>query len=231
MATIINADTSTGGAIITGDGSGQLALQAAGNTAITINSSRAIGVGASSSFGTSGQLLTSGGSAAAPTWTTVSSGLTLATPVNSTSGTSIDFTGIPANVKQINVMFSGISINATTEVIVQLGDSGGIENTGYSGTYNREPDGVFTPLSLSDGFIVADFTNAAWIYNGILTINILNSTSNSWVSSLSSSVTNSAQVSSSAGAKALSATLDRIRITTTSGTATFDAGQINIAYA
>jgi hypothetical protein len=38
MATIINADTSTGGAIITGDASGSLALQGAGNTGITISS-------------------------------------------------------------------------------------------------------------------------------------------------------------------------------------------------
>lgn len=38
MATIINADTSTGGAIITGDASGQLALQAAGVTKLTVTS-------------------------------------------------------------------------------------------------------------------------------------------------------------------------------------------------
>lgn len=38
MATILNADTATGGAIITGDSSGSLALQGAGNTGITISS-------------------------------------------------------------------------------------------------------------------------------------------------------------------------------------------------
>jgi hypothetical protein len=38
MTTTINADTSTGGAIITGDASGSLALQGAGNTGITISS-------------------------------------------------------------------------------------------------------------------------------------------------------------------------------------------------
>lgn len=39
MATTINADTSTGGAIVTGDASGVLALQAAGSTQVTINGS------------------------------------------------------------------------------------------------------------------------------------------------------------------------------------------------
>jgi len=38
MATILNADTTTGGAIITGDASGSLVLQGAGNTGITISS-------------------------------------------------------------------------------------------------------------------------------------------------------------------------------------------------
>jgi hypothetical protein len=35
MPTIINADTASGGAIITGDGSGQLQLQSGGVTALT----------------------------------------------------------------------------------------------------------------------------------------------------------------------------------------------------
>lgn len=37
MATTINADTSTGGAIVTADASGELALQGAGNTGISIS--------------------------------------------------------------------------------------------------------------------------------------------------------------------------------------------------
>ena len=71
MTTKINADTSLGGAIITGDSSGILELQAGGNTVITMNTSRAIGVGASADYGTSGYYLQSNGSSAAPTWTAV----------------------------------------------------------------------------------------------------------------------------------------------------------------
>jgi hypothetical protein len=74
MTTTINADTVVGGAVVTADASGLLGLQAAGNTGITLNSSRAIGVGATPDFGTSGQLLTSSGSAAAASWTTVTGG-------------------------------------------------------------------------------------------------------------------------------------------------------------
>lgn len=71
MPVNINADTVVGGAVVTADASGTLALQASGNTALTINPSRAIGVGGSPSFGTSGQVLTSAGSSAAPTWSTL----------------------------------------------------------------------------------------------------------------------------------------------------------------
>ena len=38
MTTLINADTATGGAIITGDASGALGLQAAGVTKLTVDS-------------------------------------------------------------------------------------------------------------------------------------------------------------------------------------------------
>lgn len=91
MATILNADTVTGGAIVTGDASGQLELQAAGNTGLTLNSSRAVGVGSSPSFGTSGQVLQSNGSAAAPTWVTPTPGaLTLLSTVTASTSATVD---------------------------------------------------------------------------------------------------------------------------------------------
>ena len=67
----------TSGIKTTGSNDGTLALQTttaggAATTALTINTTQAIGVGSSPSFGTNGQLLTSSGSGAAPTWTTVS---------------------------------------------------------------------------------------------------------------------------------------------------------------
>jgi len=75
MASTINAiTTGAGGIVTTGDSTGLIALQSNGTTVLTTNSTGAIGVGSSPSYGTSGQLLTSGGSAVAPTWTTVSSG-------------------------------------------------------------------------------------------------------------------------------------------------------------
>lgn len=71
MTTTINASNSgSGGLVQTADASAILALQTAGVTAVTINASQALGLGTSPSYGTSGQVLTSSGSGAAPTWTT-----------------------------------------------------------------------------------------------------------------------------------------------------------------
>jgi len=78
MPSTINADngvvSGSSGLKSTADTSGVLALQSNGTTGLTLNTSLALGVGSSPSYGTSGQLLTSSGSGAAPTWTTVSGG-------------------------------------------------------------------------------------------------------------------------------------------------------------
>lgn len=71
MASTINASTSSG-IVQTADTSGVLQLQTNGTATITINTSGAVGVGSSPGYGTSGQVLTSAGTGAAPTWSTPS---------------------------------------------------------------------------------------------------------------------------------------------------------------
>lgn len=83
MATIINADA--GGAIITGDASGILQLQGSGTARLTLNTSGAVGVGSSPSYGSSGQVLTSAGTGSAPTWATPTTPSALAANATITS--------------------------------------------------------------------------------------------------------------------------------------------------
>jgi len=97
MTTIINASNgSTSGLITTADASGVLQLQTNNGTpAITLNTTQALGVGTSPAYGTSGQFLTSQGSAASPTWTTPSSGaMTLISTQTASSSASIAWTGL-----------------------------------------------------------------------------------------------------------------------------------------
>ena len=152
----------------------------------------------------------------------VSGTLVSGTAVASTSGTSIDFTGIPSWVKRITVLLNGVSFATSSNIIVQLGTSGGVEATGYSSTASSGT----TVANLTTGFIVEGVASAATGQTGILTIATIGS--NVWVQSGNTGLGNPTAVNVSAGSKTLSGVLDRVRIT--GNGATFDAGSINILY-
>jgi hypothetical protein len=121
-------------------------------------------------------------------------------------------------------MFSGVSTNSTSNYLIQLGDSGGIENTGY--TSCAQTDGGSSGV-LTAGFAVVFGVSAAGLNSGRIEINLITGTT--WVAS-GSVGNNGGNVSAMFGTKALSDVLDRVRITTVNGTDTFDAGTINIMY-
>ena len=150
------------------------------------------------------------------------------TAVASTSGTSIDFTGIPSWVKRITVMFNGVSTSGTSAQQIQIGTSGGIETTGYVGTGTTGATGASpTTTNFTAGFGLNSSSVAAQSQQGIATIALLGS--NTWVFSFNGGRDN-AVTAQGAGGKTLAGTLDRVRITTANGTDTFDAGSINILY-
>jgi hypothetical protein len=148
------------------------------------------------------------------------------TAVASTSGTSIDFTGIPSWVKRITVMFAGVSTNGTSSYLVQLGDSGGIETTGYVSTGTGVTGGAGGTTSSTAGYIVRALSASA-VTSGQMVITLLGS--NQWCSSYVLTFDSTA-MQLGGGSKTLSDTLTQVRITTVGGTDTFDAGSINILY-
>jgi hypothetical protein len=152
--------------------------------------------------------------------------LTSGTAVASTSGTSIDFTSLPSWIKRITVLFNGVSTNGASPVLIQLGYSGGIINTGYLANstylYTAGIRGQYTT-----GFGSA-YTSSVNVRNGITTICNING--NTWIASgVLGDYADNATVQL-AGVVTLTGTLDRIRVTTVNGTDTFDAGSINILY-
>lgn len=153
-----------------------------------------------------------------------------ATAQNSTSGTSIDFTGIPAGTKRVTVMFNGVSINGTSGIDVKIGSSGGIESTGYSTGSTRFSAAGSATVAATTAFYINDIATATDILSGSMTI--VNISGNIWAASAVLGGGNSGNnlVWLTAGNKTLSGTLDRVRIATTNGTDTFDAGSINILY-
>jgi hypothetical protein len=146
------------------------------------------------------------------------------TAVASTSGTSIDFTGIPSWVKRITVMFSGVSTNGTSNLLVQIG-SGSVTTSGYtSGAWSANTSNSTSTA----GFLLSSSNSAAANYQGNILISLL--TGSTYVESHSLGSPASTNQSMGGGSVALSGVLDRVRITTVNGTDTFDAGTINILY-
>ena len=141
--------------------------------------------------------------------------------------TAANFTGIPSWVKRITVILEGVSLSGSDNIIVQLGDSGGLETTGYLGAAGYSIQSGTTQsanFTTGFGFYVGD---AARVVHAIIQID--NVTGNKWVAGSSGGFSNAAAFSNGGGSKTLSATLDRVTVTRT-GTNTFDAGTINIMY-
>jgi hypothetical protein len=149
--------------------------------------------------------------------------ITQGTAVASTSGTSIDFTGIPAWAKKIIVMFNGVSTNGASNYQVQIG-SGSVVTTGYVASAS----GSTVTTTSTTGFIFNNSLSAGTAVVGSVTLVLFSG--NTWIETGISCSGGGNFVSSSTGFLTLSGVLDRLRITTVNGTDTFDAGLINIMY-
>lgn len=141
----------------------------------------------------------------------------------SASGTQVDFTGIPSGVKKIILLVHGVSMSGTDNIIVRIGDSGGLESTGYVSSAGND-----TSLStLTTGFLVTFGASAATVQTGRIELNLADASAFAWVASGATAST--ARISLCTGSKSLSAELDRVSFLT-SGSNTFDAGSFQILY-
>jgi len=146
------------------------------------------------------------------------------------SGTAVDFTGIPSWVKRITVMFSGVSTSGTSQPYLQLGDAGGVENTGYLsgiGSISTAANTTSGSITVTEAFpLYTGATVALASINGNLILSKLSG--NIWTAS--ATLLSGQRTTMMGGSKELSDTLTQVRITTANGTDTFDAGTINILY-
>lgn len=158
---------------------------------------------------------------------TLALGLSVSAPVASTSGTYIDFLSIPSTAKRIHINFMAVSTSGTSNWILQLGDSGGIETTGYVSSGSRPNVSSTTSTS---GIILCASPVAAQNATGRVTIEIIDEAAFQWSAAGFLTLNGSNGFTSGAGYKSLSAALDMVRVTTEGGTDTFDNGTINISY-
>jgi hypothetical protein len=156
-------------------------------------------------------------------------GFTRRAPVAMTTQTSVDFDTIPAGTVRIVVTFAAFSTNGTSLPIIQIGDSGGIETTGYFGSTSLILNAAGTIVdTLSSGFALSPVVAAATVFQGSVTLDLVDG-SNTWAAfgGMGGGAASTTQV---AGFKTLSGELDRVRITTMNGTDQMDAGSVNVMY-
>lgn len=155
--------------------------------------------------------------------------ITSGTAQATTSGTAIDFTGIPNWVKRITVMLNGVSTNGSSPVRLQAG-SGTIQTSGYAGYNLQYSNASLAGANISSGFdlSVASGEGSTATRVGSVVFSLL--TGNTWVATGIIGLQNNIYGSTVSGSVTLSGTLDRIRLTTVNGTDIFDAGSVNILY-
>ena len=222
---------------------GTMSTQNANNVAITGGTISGLstplplasgGTGGTTSTGSGAIVLASGATLASPTLNSPTFGGTpgsslitkmSAGGVSASGNTSVDFTSMPSWINIITVTFRNIS-NGGSDILVQLGTSSGVTTSGYVST-SIDFDGSGSATTSSTAGLILKVNSASNIINGIMVIAYTGS--NAWVNNHSVSTTTNV-MSTGGGTIALGGTLDRVRITSVSGTDAFDAGTLNVSY-
>lgn len=153
------------------------------------------------------------------------SAITSGTAWTYTSGTptSIPFTGIPSWVQRITIMFAGVSATGSDNITIQIGDSGGLETSGYVGGWQY----ATTSGAFSTTFLVAVPSAGTNNVSGIVTLAKVSG--NTWAEAGTTNNQGGSRGLVTGGYKTLSDTLTQLAIALDS-TGSFDAGTINILY-
>ncbi len=213
MSSIAAGTTSTTALVSTADTTGALVLKtgASAVTALTIDASQnATFVG------------------------NVSGVIKSGTVVPSTSGTSIDFTNIPATAKRITVFFNGVSTTSTSPVMLQLGTGATptYTTTGYTSTsvgFNSTNSNALTyttGLGIDGGGVSQ--TAATTVRSGQAVLSSYDGLTWTYTSNVALTVSGDASLGS--GRVTLAAVLTAVRVTTVGGANTFDLGSLNIMW-
>ena len=142
------------------------------------------------------------------------------------TGSQVTVTDIPSWVTEFDVTLDAVSTDGSGVVIIQIGDAGGIETTGYLGGVGN----IFAS-SAANGFnttgIQLPTASPTAMRYGTLTFRLVSRASNRW--SISGIVFDSANSAMGVvgSIKSLSAPLDRIQITTADA---FDGGTMHLAW-
>lgn len=158
-------------------------------------------------------------------------GFTEGSKVTTTSGTTALFSDIPSGTTMIIIAFNQVGVTPNDTVIIQLGDAGGIETSGYVTCRALMTTGSFpTIINDSSQFELVSLNNGE--YSGLYILSLLDSANNTWSGSGMTNIGTGGSgttMTISSGTKSLSAELTQLHVKA-GGSDTFDNGEVNISY-
>jgi hypothetical protein len=152
--------------------------------------------------------------------------------LTSSNPTAVTLLGsLSTDVSEIEVHLAGASISQATAMAIKIGDSGGIESSGYGGLGYSLVDATtdqFRATVLSTGFLLGDQGTQAAANTFYGTVKLIHLGSNVWSADIDTVTTGS--MHGGQGTKTLSGPLDRVEITTIANVSTFDSGSAYMRY-
>jgi hypothetical protein len=142
-------------------------------------------------------------------------------------GTAALFSPFPAAVREITVALHKSGLNGNTGILVQLGTSGGLSTTGYTGVGFRVVSAARTLSALTTG-IAVDSYGAAESFVG--TVVIRRVTGNTWVATVLGSAAGATVFIAGSAEITLAGELTQLAVKSGNGVQTFDEGTCNISW-
>ena len=153
-------------------------------------------------------------------------GITITSETSVGTGLSVTISGIPSGTKRFTLMYEGVSDDNGSYQIIQLGDSGGIETTGYKSAAATLATSEQEASSGSNGFQTQHDSSSEGLDMAV-TFTLKDETNNTWLAT-GTGQTGSAATAFMAGIKSLSGELTQLRLQTNPNTGNFDAGDVSL---
>jgi len=179
---------------------------------------------AGENYGTSGQILTSNGSSTTPSWQD-NRPLNTYSSQSVGSATQVTFSSIASSAEIIQIVFHKVKRGATNNILIRIGDSGGIEDSGYD-SYSGISSSTSLDVTSTDGFVIYNNSATSEI-TGIVTLARMYG--DLWDCSYTLADTANGTAIVGGGSKTLSATLDRVQVLR-QGTGNFTSGNVRVMY-
>ena len=173
--------------------------------------------------GSSGHFLKSQGAGSVPVFAEVATAsLTRLTEQATTSGTTKDFT-IPSGATEVHLIWeTGSTTGTISPMLVQLGDSGGIETSGYDGSVGWIDGSVAVKTTSSSGLSLCYMSNTLTL-TAFMSLFLYDPSSYQWVAKVISQ-SDGNRPGCGLSTKTLTAELTTLRLMN----GTFDAGSVNV---